>query len=133
MAYVDVRKGDVITAELLKELGRGNPVGGVRATGGITSRVDTAGNIQITGKFTGVFWFVVASGGLSARSGSTPGTGSVEIYVKNPSTGTYVDSGIALAVDYISSTTGGVSSGVWGIGGFEDDGTPTVISLDCGN
>jgi hypothetical protein len=128
-----VQRGDVITADLLNELGAGMPVAGIRATGGIDARQNPDGSIQISGKFTGCFVGIVDSGGISARSGTTAGTGNVKVQIKNPSSGDYVDSGLILEVDSISSTTGGVPSGTWVVCSFQDDGTPTLTTNDCGN
>lgn len=130
---LNIRPGDPITAQLLNDIANGRYAAGIRATGGVTVRQTPGGQIQIAGHFTGCFVGVVNSGGLTARSGSTLGNGSVEIQVKNPATGNYVDSGMAMTVDSISSTTGGVPSGTWVVCQFQDDGTPTLTSVDCGN
>lgn len=76
----------------------------------------------------------VASGGISARtSDADHGTGEVEIWIKSTSSGTYSDSGMKVTVDYISSTTGGLSAGVWvGIGQY-GDGHWEIQNVDCAN
>lgn len=77
---------------------------------------------------------VVSSGGISARSGSTPGTGNVEIQVLSPATGDLVDSGIQITgVNSFSSTTGGFPSGVYGFVSYDPEGNPWFTSADCGN
>ena len=129
----DVRRGDIITLELLQKLYNGEPAAGIRATGGITARQTPDGGIQIAGSFKGCFVGIVGSGGISARSGTTLGTGQVTVQVKNPSTGHYASSGISIAVDSISSTTGGVPSGTWVVCSFQDDGTACLTSVDCAN
>ncbi len=83
---------------------------------------------------TGIFKGKVAVGGISARtSDSAHGTGTVEVWYKDPSTGDYVDSGETEDVDYISSTIGGLSAGVWVNCAYRDDGGAEIISVDCAN
>ena len=70
---------------------------------------------------------VTSTGGISARSGSTPGKGNVEIQAINPATGDLVDTGIQITgVFSFSSTTGGISSGVYGFVSYDADGEPMV-------
>ena len=134
MPEINVKPGDPITAQLLNDIANGRAnASGIRATGGITARQTADGSIQISGTFTGCFAGIVGSAGITVRSSLTLGIGLVEVYIKNPSTGSYVDSGLSLAVDSISSTTGGIPSGTWVACMFQDDGTPTLMSVDCGN
>jgi hypothetical protein len=133
LSTLNVRPGDVLTAELINALAHGQRAAGIRASGGINVRQTASGQIQISGTFTGCFVAIVGTAGIGARSGSTLGNGNVEIQVKGPSTGAYVDSGLSVTVDSISSTTGGVPSGTWVVCSYQDDGTPTLTSVDCGN
>jgi hypothetical protein len=134
MSYVDVRPGDVITADLLRRLGNPQYAAGIRCDGGIDCRQTSDGQIQITGNFRGCFVGTVEPGGtITARSGATLGSGTVIIQVKDPMTGDYVDSGMSVTVDNISSTAGGVPENTWVVCSYQDDGTPTLQSIDCGN
>jgi hypothetical protein len=133
VADINVRPGDVITAKLLMEIANAPaPAAGIRGGGGILTRQTSGGQVQIAAKFTGLF-VGTASGTISARSGSTMGSGSIELQVKDPSSGNYVDTGIALTCDNLSSTTGGIPTGAWCAGFFQDDGTPLITTVDCGN
>lgn len=133
---INVRQGDIITAQLLNELANQRVAAGIRCDGCIDCRQNPDGSIQITGNFRGCFVGVTGSGGITAYDASTdtPGTGMVTVRVKDPTTGNYVDTGLSLTVDYMSTTTGGLSSGVNVVGMYQDvDGTPTITSVDCGN
>jgi hypothetical protein len=104
---------------------------------GINVRADGEGGFQIwlsSDKSKYVFKGKVASGGISARtSDSVHGTGNVEVWSLNPSSGNWEDTGSVQAVTYISSTTGGLSAGVWVNCGWREDGGAEIISVDCGN
>lgn len=132
------RPGDVLTADTIDQVidGLNNPNFDVRGDG-IDVRKGVHGQIQlrsVNSYAQGIFKGKVTSGGITARtSDSVHGTGNVEIWVKNPSTGHYVDSGVVQGVDYISSTTGGLPSGTWVNCGWQEDGTAEIISVDCGN
>jgi hypothetical protein len=80
----------------------------------------------------GAFVGIVQSPGITARSGLTMGSGPVEIYSKNQSTGAYVDTGVQITVDSVSSVTGGIPSGCWVTCAYQDDGTPTLLNVDYG-
>lgn len=125
------KRGDQITAEMFNSLMRDHPIE-VRGEGGITVRSSNGRQIQVTHSFTGLFTGIT-NGTITARSGSTMGTGDVDIQVKDPSSGDYVDSGITLTCDNLSSTTGGIPDSTWVAGYFQDDGTPLITTADCGN
>jgi hypothetical protein len=131
MATIQVRRGDPITAALLNDIASGRSAAGIRATGNISARQTASGQIQITGQFTGCFVGTVDEDGITARSGTTLGTGEVDIMVKDPATGDYVDSGLAATVDSVSSTAS-IPSGCWVTGFFQDDGTATLLNVDYG-
>jgi hypothetical protein len=125
------KPGDILRASDLNDLVRDRSID-VRGDGGISVRSSADGQVQIIHHFTGAF-AGTASGTITTRVGTSLGYGTVEIFVKNPSTGSYVDSGIALTCDNLSSTSGGIPSGTWVAGFFQDDGTPLVMTADCGN
>jgi hypothetical protein len=125
------KAGDVLTAEMLNALVRDHAID-VRGGGGVSVRSSGGRSLQIATHFTGAFTGK-ASGAISARASATLGTGNVELYIKDPSTGGYIDTGILLAVDNLSSTTGGIPDTTWVAGFFQDDGTPLVMTADCGN
>lgn len=133
MSTINVKRGDPITAELLNQIANGHAAAGIRSSGNISARRSSDGSIQITGTFTGVFVGVVASGGITARSSTTLGKGTVEIWVKPGGATAYVDSGLSVSVDSTSSTTGGVPSTTWVTCGYQDDGTAVLLNVDCGN
>ena len=81
---------------------------------------------------TGLEWVgVVQSGGISARSGTTPGSGSVKLYALVG--GVLVDAGQTVTVYSISSTTGGILSGAYIMVAQDAFGNWWVESVDCGN
>ena len=57
----------------------------------------------------------------------------MELWVLNPSTNAFEDSGIQMPCIYISSTTGGLSAGVWVNLGMCADSGLEIISVDCAN
>lgn len=86
--------------------------------------------VRLAGPLFGVYVGVVASGGISARSSGTPGTGNVTIQTWN---GTALASlGITVVAKSISSTTGGIPSGTYCIV-LRICGAYWLISVDCGN
>lgn len=128
-----VYPGDEISAALLNELAEGRPSGNITGGGSLTVRQSAGGNAQVISNFTGAF-VGVSSGTITARVGATLGVGDVELWLKDISTGDYVDSLILLQdCDNLSSTTGGIPTGTWVAGYFQDDGTPLIMTADCGN
>ena len=129
------RPGDDWTAESVNDLIRkqGAPIT-VRVGPGLGSRVE-GNNIQLWMKQ--IPYLVkgkVASGGISARSSdSSHGTGSVDLWAKDSSTAAYADTGIKVTVDYISSTTGGLTAGTWVNLMARSDGGYEIVSVDCAN
>lgn len=133
------RRGDTLTADTINDIidRQNNPDFDVRGDGidvrkGVRGQIQlrNAGNSSVQAPFMGV----VATGGITARVSGTLGTGTVEKWVKNPSTGVYEDSGIAVKfVDSLSSTIGGIVAGSWVAVGYQEDGTPFVTTSDCGN
>ena len=75
---------------------------------------------------------VVQSGGITARSGSTPGTGSVELYLLNVGGNSIADSTQAITVFNFSSTSGGIASGTYCWVEEDIDGNFWVTAVDCG-
>jgi hypothetical protein len=128
------KSGDVLVADVINELVRQGYFD-IRAGGGINVRRSANNQVQIsrTNSLQGVFKGKT-SGAITARtSDSAHGTGTVAIWVKNPSTGNYIDSGTTATVDYISSTTGGLATGTWVICAYREDGSAEIIAVDCGN
>jgi hypothetical protein len=107
----------------------------IRVGPGLYGRRSASGQIQISMASGLKFPFVgtVGTSGISIRSGATLGHGTVHVYVKTPGTQVYVDSGRTEDCDNISSTTGGIPSGTWVVCAYQEDGTPVVTSVDCGN
>lgn len=131
------RVGDVLTAQFINELIREkNAALNIKGGPGIEVRATGDGNVQIlmSRKVSYIFKGKVAAGGITARtSDASHGTGNVEIWTKTGGGSTYIDSGSLIAVDYISSTTGGLAAGVWVNCMWREDGGADIISVDCGN
>ncbi len=77
-------------------------------------------------------------GTISARVGTTPGTGGVFIVIYDGSVyqiqnGSGGNPTITQAVLNFSSTTGGIPSGTYCWIGLASDGQWEIISVDCGN
>jgi hypothetical protein len=93
--------------------------------------VNTGGGmmLRLAGMLFSVY-IVTANGTITARVGTTPGTGNATIQTWN---GTALASlGVDKKVYSISSTTGGIPTGTWGIM-LRICGSYWFITLDCGN
>jgi len=129
--------GDPWTAQLLNDIIRwikgaldirGSPGLDVRSSG------DLKFQVILASKRGCVYKGKVAAGGISARtSDAVHGTGMVEVWFRIPFNGQYKDSGQKQKVDYISSTTGGLTEGTWVNFVFRDDGGAEIVSNDCNN
>ena len=103
---------------------------------GINVRAADEGQVQIylSRAIPFVFKGKVHTGGITARtSDTTHGTGKVDVWARNASTGLYASTGVTVNVDYISSTTGGLAAGVWVNCMVREDGGAEIISVDCAN
>lgn len=135
---IDFRAGDPVSASALQTL-RNAVLSGIsiRGSAGLAARRSLRGDIQVAlvkspANFVGKG--KVAAGGITARtSDAAHGTGNVEVWIKDLTTGNYIDSGTAIPVDYISSTTGGLAAGVWVNFMYREDGGAEIVSVDCGN
>ncbi len=133
MAEPNFRAGDVLTAQMLNEIVRGQALD-VRGSGGLTVRSSDGRNLQLAVNGFGGLVVKVSSGGITARSGATPGTGDCDVQTLDPSTGNLVDAGIKVKdVKSYSSTTGGLTAGTYGFIISDQDGVIWIISVDCGN
>jgi hypothetical protein len=68
----DVRRGDLITLELLQQLYEGHPTRGIRASGGIGARQTPDGQIQIWGSATDGAFFAMPTSTVAGASGTWP-------------------------------------------------------------
>ncbi len=75
---------------------------------------------------------VSAGQDITARVGTTPGTGTVDLYDLDDS-GILTNSGEVVTVYSISSTTGGVPTGTYVMVSEDGQGNWWLISVDCGN
>jgi len=75
----------------------------------------------------------VTSGTITARSGTTPGTGTVTLYLYSTSAGTVGTSGVNVTVYNFSSTTGGIATSTYVWVEQDVDGNWWITSVDCGN
>lgn len=89
----DFRPGDVLKAETIQELWRRSEPPDIRGSGGVSVRSGRA--INIAGIRRGAFLAKVTGSGITALSGTTPGTGTVDVLIESDATGTetIVDSG----------------------------------------
>jgi hypothetical protein len=129
------RPGDLITAQLMNELiSRKQDPLVLRAGPGLNAR-SSGGQVQLSLIKNSFFAKgKVATGGITARgSDAGHGTGKVDVWAKNASTGQYASAGFQITVDYISSTSGGLAAGVWVNCVRRDDGDYDIVSVDCGN
>lgn len=85
--------------------------------------------LRLAGPIFGVY-IGVTDGTITARSGATPGSGNVKIQTWNGTA--LADLGVDVPVLYISSTTGGLATGVYVIV-LRIMGAYWIISLDCAN
>ncbi len=132
MAEANFRAGDVLTAQMLNDIVRGQALD-VRGSGGLTVRSSDGRNIQLAVNGFGGLVVKVSSGGITARVGTTPGKGDCNVQAIDPSTGLFIDAGITVKdVLRYSSTAGGIGAGVYGFILADQDGNIWIISLDCG-
>jgi len=77
----------------------------------------------------------VANGAITARSGTTPGTGNVDLYYLDVTSNTLTDYGETIAVYYASSKTmtsgNGIDSGMYCWVEWDADQIAWVGPLDC--
>lgn len=130
----DFRRGDVLSHEVINELIRRTEPARPRASGGISVRTGPRGQVQVTGT-TRMGWVGVADGNISARSGSTWGTGTVTRYQYNWISGD--DSSTSLNYPVVNPSSNTMSSG-YGINSGQycwvqedDDGNLVVMPLEC--
>jgi hypothetical protein len=125
------KAGDPITARSLRETAEvAEWAGKIRAESPLAVISSGAGPLlRLAGPLFGAY-VGVTNGTISARSGSTPGSGNVTIQTWN---GTALASlNIDVPVLYISSTTGGLASGVYVIL-LKIYGRYWIIAVDCAN
>ena len=128
----NLRPGDPLTAEMVNELIRRTQPSQPRGGTGIDVRSGPGGNHQFSA--TPLVRFVaVANGDISARSGSTWGTGSVTRYQFD---GTH-DSTTSVDYDVVNPSSNtmsggaGITSGLYCFVAEDDDGNLVVSPLEC--
>lgn len=127
------RPGDILRAETIDDLYRRTEPPAVRGSGGLTVRSDRRClDLALTQplRFVGV-----AAGVITARSGSTWGTGTVTRYQFDAVAGTDSSTSQNFAVVNPSSTTmssgNGINSGQYCWVQEDDDGNLVVTPLEC--
>jgi len=118
------RPGDVLTADAANQLVTGQRLD-VRGGPGLSVRA-SGRRIQFVAIGGDRLKPCVASGAITAGSGSTPGTGSVEPQVVDPSTGDLVLSGITID-DVLNLTDGAIADNTAGFVAWDDDGVPWFL------
>lgn len=130
----DVHVGEEISARWINALLSAVRQNALKPEGSTGCRIiQTAAGTTISVRQPARYVGVVQSGGISARSGSTPGTGSVELYLLNVGGNSIVDSTQAVTVFSFSSTTGGIASGTYCWVEEDIDGNFWITAVDCGN
>ncbi len=76
---------------------------------------------------------IVTTGGITARSGTTPGTGNITFVYYDTDTQVLTQTGDSTTIYSISSTTGGVPQDTYVMVGKDVNGIWWLISVDCGN
>jgi hypothetical protein len=133
---IDFHPGDPVRAADLQALRDGHLHFQSTIRGGkrVNVRRSFGGQTQISLVGTSRGKVCVTNGTMTARSGNTPGLGTVDLKTLDATTGDYMDAGVSVPeVKNFSSTTGGIPSGTWGWVSWDDDGVPTFTSADCGN
>lgn len=128
------KPGDPIRADLLNALIRASKPTQVRAGPGLTARQGSRGQVQLAvdrpTQFVGS-----ASGNITPRSGTTWGTGQVQIIDFDPIAGTEVATSISYDVVNPSSNTmtggAGIASGLRCFVQEDDAGNLLVYPLEC--
>ena len=125
------RSGEVIEAKTLADTAEAAEFANkIRANPPLAIAAGAGGPLlRLAGMLFSVY-IVVAHGAITARSGTTPGTGLATIQTWN---GTVLASlSIDFTVKNISSTTGGIPDGTYGIM-LRICGAYWFITVDCGN
>lgn len=103
----------------------------VDASSGLSMMQSPGGTaISITGDAGYVWAGIVGSGGITARSSATAGTGPVDLQILGD-LGVYTDAGQTVTVYSISSTAGGVPEGAYVEVAPDVNGNWHLLSVDC--
>jgi hypothetical protein len=144
----DVRRGDLITLELLERLYNGGGAAGIRASGGINARQGPDGQIQIWGtpSTSPILRAIVATDGISAGSYNTgactnsgtlikfsAGTGLVWPAYWDGTCWTADNSKPTISVLSPSTTTGGIPSPTIVLIQQDELGNWWICTANCGN
>ena len=125
--------GDEITAIRLeamrKEIIRNRVYTGSGNGGLVASITDNGTMLYVDMPFN--FVGVVQSGGISARSGTTPGKGNVELYLRDPSSGNLLDLGGTVTAYSILSTSGGIAANTYVILTLDQNNDYWITAMDC--
>lgn len=133
LRYPDFRPGQVLKADdlnlivdLLKRMritaGQSSGISLQESITGTAIRVSFPAN-RYVGKTTST---------ITVRSGTSPGTGSVELYLYDVASGQWVDSNCGVSVLYFSATpVGGIASGKYCWVEQDADGNYVLISVEC--
>ncbi len=128
------KPGDAITAkwanDLVDHIERNAPEAGP----GLVMRQSTKGGtvISLSATFVTIAPGIVGMAGITARSGTTPGSGDVGVYTLLASGPTIVATGNTVTVYSISSTSGGVAASTYVMIGLDQAGVWWLLSVDCG-
>ena len=130
----DYQAGDPLSHEWVNAVSRRLRVRPPRTGAGLASRVGPDGQVQLAAVAKAAF-VGVANGNITARSGSTAGTGSVTRYELDPIAGTYASTSINYDVFNPSASTmssgNGINSGQYCWVEEDDDGNLLVTPLEC--
>lgn len=119
-----LKPGDELTAELVnKIIDAINSLANVSGGAGVVVR-RSKGGLQITGQRQAGFYAGVANGDITARSGTTPGTGQVDLIWVDPSGPTLTPIGVTVDVYYLEDETLSSGNGI-------DDGMYVYVEQDA--
>ncbi len=129
-----IKPGDELTSRWLNDVRRAAVEGSIASLGaGLEGSPSPNGwSISLKAPASGASGSVVkTSSTITARSGTTVGSGTVDFYERVGSTLTAT--GLSDTVYSYSSTTGGIPSGTYGFAQRDRTGDWWLISVDCGN
>ncbi len=130
----DFKRGDPLSHETVNQIIRRLEPVAPRGGAGLDVRMGRHGQVQL-GLREPVRFVGVASGAITARSGSTWGTGTVTRYQFDPVSGTDSTTGVNYSVVNPSATTmssgNGINSGQYCWVQEDDDGNLVVTPLEC--
>ena len=128
-----VKPGDEITAQLFNALRQAiietTIIPGLSVGIQVTqTNAGTMISVRSTQRYVGI-----TTSTITARSGTTPGSGTVELYLYSTPNDDLEDTGQEVTVRSFSSTTGGIPTSTYCFVEDDLDNNFWITSVDCGN